>query len=154
MKLKPGIKAPEFKSKDQNGNAVSLKDFRGSKLVLFFYPKDMTPTCTVEVCNLRDNYAKLKKAGYELVGVSADSEERHQRFVAKHALPFPLLADIDKTIIHAYGVWGSKKLFGNVVEGIRRTTFVVDEHGVIIEIIDKVKAVSHADQILAGVKKK
>jgi peroxiredoxin Q/BCP len=147
-KLKKGDKAPDFKGKDQNGKFVSLNDFIGKKLVLFFYPKDNTPGCTNEVCNLRDNYAELKKRGYVLVGVSADDENKHKKFIEKYNLPFPLIADVNKKIIEAYNVWGEKKFMGVVFDGINRTSFVIDEKGFIENVITKVETKNHSEQIL------
>ena len=147
-KLKEGDKAPEFKGKDQNGNTVSLSDFKGSKLVLYFYPKDSTPGCTSQACNLRDNYEILLEKGYKVVGVSADSEKSHQKFIEKYNLPFPLIADTEKEIIQAYGVWAPKKFMGKEFLGIVRTTFVINEEGIIEEIIGKVKTKDHTAQII------
>ena len=147
-KLKEGDKAPEFKGKDQNGNTVSLSDFKGSKLVLYFYPKDSTPGCTSQACNLRDNYEILLEKGYKVVGVSADSEKSHQKFIEKHNLPFPLIADTEKEIIQAYGVWAPKKFMGKEFLGIVRTTFVINEEGIIEEIIGKEKTKDHTAQII------
>lgn len=141
-------KAPHFEGIDEAGNAISLADYAGKRLILFFYPRDSTPTCTVEVCNLRDNYEALQAAGYQLLGVSADSTKRHQNFINKHNLPFPLLADTEKTVINAYKVLGMKTSFGKTTEGIFRTTFIIDENGVIENIFTKVKAKEHAAQIL------
>ncbi len=146
--LKVGDQAPSFSGKDEHGNDVSLFDFAGKKLVLFFYPKDNTPGCTKEVCNLRDNYQALQRAGYALLGVSADSQKKHQNFISKFDLPFPLLADPDRTVIKAFGVWGRKKFMGREYDGILRTTFVIDENGRIERIIDKVKTETHSEQIL------
>ena len=146
--LKIGDSAPDFQGLDQNGNKISLSDYKGKKLVLFFYPKDMTPGCTNEVCNLRDNYKLLQDKGYQILGVSADSAVRHQKFIAKHELPFPLIADEDKTIINAYGIWGPKKFMGRAYDGIHRTTFVIDENGKIEQLFKKVKTKAHAEQIL------
>jgi peroxiredoxin Q/BCP len=146
--LKQGSKAPDFKAKDQNGNTLSLSDFNGKKLVLYFYPKDDTPTCTNEACSLRDGYAELKKQGYEIIGVSADSEKSHKKFIAKYNLPFQIIADPEKKVINLYGVWGKKKLFGRTYEGIIRKTFVISENGVIEKIIEKVNSKNHALQIL------
>ena len=146
--LKQGDKAPEFSGKDQNGNDISLNDFKGKKLVLYFYPKDSTPGCTAQACDLRDNYDMLLKQGYAVIGVSADSEKSHQKFIEKHNLPFPLIADIEKEILNLYGVWGPKKFMGKTFDGIHRTTFVIDEQGVIEEIIDKVKTKEHVKQIV------
>lgn len=148
MKLKKGSKAPAFSVSDQDGNIVSLKDFAGKKLVIFFYPKDNTPTCTEEACNLRDNISLLKKKGIAVLGVSIDSVRRHKNFERKFSLPFPLLADEDKTMVEAYGVWGQKKLFGVEYLGILRTTFLINEDGKIAHIIEKVKAKDHTEQIL------
>lgn len=149
--LKAGEKAPNFKSKDEHGNPVSLADFKGKKLVLYFYPADNTPTCTVEACNLRDNFEVLKKQGYHVLGVSPDSEKKHQNFIKKHSLPFPLLVDDDLTMIKAYGVWGPKKTFGKEYDGLLRTTFIINEKGIIERVIDKVESKRHAEQILKKV---
>lgn len=146
--LKVGDKAPEFTSPDQDGNTVSLNDFKGKKLVLFFYPKASTPGCTVEACNLRDNYERFQALGYEVLGVSADSEKRQSNFRNKFNFPYPLLADTDKSVINAFGVWGPKKFMGRTYDGIHRTTFVIDEEGVIEDVILKVKTKEHAGQIL------
>ena len=147
-KLKEGEKAPDFKGIDQDGNSVSLNDFKGHKLVLYFYPKDSTPGCTSQACNLRDNYDSLLKNGYKVVGVSADSEKSHKKFIEKHELPFPLIADTEKEIIKAYDVWAPKKFMGKEFLGIVRTTFVIDEEGKIEEIIGKVKTKDHTNQII------
>ncbi len=147
-KLKEGDKAPDFKGKDQDGNLISLDDFKGHKLVLYFYPKDSTPGCTSQACNLRDNYDFLLKNGYKVLGVSADSEKSHKKFIEKNNLPFPLISDTDKEILKAYDVWGPKKFMGKEFLGIKRTTFVIDEDGKIEEIIDKVKTKEHTDQII------
>lgn len=146
--LKIGAPAPEVKSKDQNGNDFSLKDLKGKKVVLYFYPKDNTPGCTKEACNLRDNYKELQKQGYEVVGVSADSQKKHQNFIDKYDLPFTLLADEDKEVIQAFNAWGPKKFMGKEYEGIIRKTFVINEDGKIEDIIEKVKTKDHAAQIL------
>lgn len=146
--LKKGDKAPDFKGKDQDGNLISLKDFKGKKVVVYFYPKDDTPGCTAEACNLRDNYAALKKLGYAIVGISADDEQKHKKFIDKYKLPFPLIADIDKKIIGAFDVWGEKKFIGKVYDGIVRTTFVIDEKGDIEKVISKVNTKNHTEQIL------
>ena len=146
--LKVGDKAPDFVGLDQDGNQISLSDFKGQKLVLFFYPKDMTPGCTNEVCNLRDNYESLQDAGYQILGVNADSDIRHQKFIKKHNLPFSLIADVDKKIINDYGIWGPKKFMGREYDGIHRTTFVIDENGNIEKVFTKVKTKAHAEQIL------
>jgi len=146
--LKVGDKAPEFAAKDNEGNSIKLIDYKGKKVVLFFYPKASTPGCTVEVCNLRDNYARFINNNYELLGVSADSAKRQQNFIDKYDLPFPLLADVDKTVINAYKVWGPKKFMGKEYDGIHRTTFIIDEKGIIEEIITKVKTKEHSAQLL------
>ncbi len=148
MTLKPGDKAPDFEVQDESGNMVKLSDFRGSKLVLFFYPRDNTPTCTTEACNLRDNYQSLKDLGYEILGISKDNIKSHQKFIAKRELPFPLLADTEKQMQQAYGTWVEKSMYGRKYMGTARITFVIDEHGVIEKIIEKVKAREHANQIL------
>jgi len=146
--LKVGDKAPGFNTKDQNGKVVSLKDFKGEKLVLYFYPKDDTPTCTNEACNLRDNFSELKKRGYTVLGVSADEEKKHLKFIKKYDLPFQLLADVDMKVIKAYDVWGEKKFMGRVFDGIVRTTFIINREGRIERIITDVKSKQHAEQIL------
>jgi len=146
--LKIGDKAPYFKGKDQNGNYVQLDDFAGKNLILYFYPKDNTPGCTAEACNLRDNYALFLKKGYAVVGISADNEKSHQKFIEKFNLPFPLIADTDKEILKAYGVWGPKKFMGRTYDGINRTTFVISEVGIISEIIEKVDTKNHSQQLL------
>jgi thioredoxin-dependent peroxiredoxin len=147
--LKPGDKAPDFKGKDQSGNPIGLSDFKGSRLVLYFYPKDNTPGCTAQACNLRDNYDVLLKQGYKVVGVSADSEKSHVKFIEKYELPFPLIADTEKEILKAFGVWGPKKFMGREFDGVHRTTFIIDEKGVIAEVIEKVDTKNHAAQFLA-----
>jgi len=146
--LKPGDNAPEFTGKDQSGNDVSLADFKGNKLVIYFYPKDNTPGCTSQACNLRDNYDLLLSKGYKVLGVSADSEKSHQKFIEKFELPFPLIADTEKEIIKAFGVWGPKKFMGKTYDGIHRTTFVIDENGIIEEVISKVDTKKHTEQII------
>lgn len=146
--LKIGDQAPNFTSKDQDGNPVSLADYKGKKLVLFFYPKASTPGCTVEACNLRDNYERFQALGYDILGVSADSERRQTNFRNKHEFPYPLLADEDKTVINAFGVWGPKKFMGKEYDGIHRTTFVIDENGILEDVITKVKTKEHTNQIL------
>src|SRR5919112_5669711 len=146
--LQVGEKAPPFSGKDQDGNTVSLKDFKGRKVVLYFYPEDDTPTCTTQACNLRDNYAILKKAGYEIVGISPNDEKSHQKFKAKFQLPFTLLADSERRIIEKYGVWGEKKLYGRTYDGLHRTTFVLDEKGVIEKIFLKPHSKVHAEEIM------
>ena len=146
--LKKGDEAPSFLGKDQDGKEISLDQYTGRRVILFFYPKDNTPTCTVEVCNLRDNYQDLEERGFSLLGVSPDSERKHRNFIKKFDLPFPLIADTDKVILNAYGVWGPKKMFGKMYDGVYRTTFVIDEKQRIAEIITKVAAKDHASQIL------
>lgn len=146
--LKPGDKAPDFKGKDQNGNPIGLADYKGSKLVMYFYPKDNTPGCTAQACNLRDNYDVLLKQGYKVVGVSADNEKSHVKFIEKFELPFPLIADTEKEILKAFGVWGPKKFMGREFDGIHRTTFIIDEKGVIAEVIEKVDTKNHAAQFI------
>jgi len=147
--LKVGDKVPAFSAKDQDGNTINLSDYSGKKLIVFFYPKANTPGCTAEACNLRDNYAELQAQGYELLGVSADSEKRQLNFKNKFKFPFPLLADEDRTVINAFGVWGLKKFMGREYDGIHRKTFVVNEKGMISKVIDKVKTKDHAAQLLA-----
>lgn len=146
--LKSGDKAPQFSGLDQNGVAHKLEDYSGKKLVVFFYPKASTPGCTAEACDLRDNFERFKENNYELLGVSADSAKAQAKFVEKYELPFPLLADEDKSVIQAFGVWGPKKFMGKVYDGIHRTTFVINEKGIIEEIISDVKTKAHAAQIL------
>ncbi|WP_282122363.1 thioredoxin-dependent thiol peroxidase [Algibacter mikhailovii] len=146
--LKQGDVVPNFTAKDEQGNNISLSDYMGKKLVVFFYPKASTPGCTVEACNLRDNYETLQANGYELLGVSADSEKRQSNFKNKYEFPFPLLADEDKTVINTFGVWGPKKFMGKEYDGIHRTTFLIDEKGIVERVIDKVKTKDHAAQIL------
>lgn len=148
-KLKEGEKAPRFTGIDQNGKSISLSDFSGKPLILFFYPKDMTPGCTVEACNLRDNYSELKKQGFEILGVSPDSISRHQKFIEKYELPFPLIADGEKKIMQDYDVWGEKKMYGRSYMGVYRTTFVINEEGNIKKIFSKVKTNDHTAQILS-----
>ena len=148
MTLAEGDKAPAFKSKDQNGNAVSLSDCKGQKVALYFYPEDDTPTCTIEACNLRDNYALLKKNGIKVLGVSPDDEKKHKKFEKKFDLPFTLLADEDKKIIDKYGVWGEKNLYGRKYMGLHRTTFLIDEKGIIKKIFKKPKSKMHSEEIL------
>ena len=146
--LKQGDKVPNFSVNDQDGNTVSLSDFKGKKLIVFFYPKANTPGCTAEACNLSDNYKALQEKGYELLGVSADSEKKQANFKAKFNFPFPLLADENKEVINAFGVWGLKKFMGREFDGIHRKTFLIDENGVVAHVIDKVKTKDHAAQIL------
>ncbi len=146
--LKAGDKVPNFTSTDQDGNTISLSDFKGKKLVIFFYPAANTPTCTVEACNLRDHYKEFKDAGYKILGVSADTERKQKNFSTKFDFPYPLLADTDKQVIETFGVWGPKKFMGREYDGIHRITFVINEEGVVSKVIDKVKSKIHASQIL------
>ncbi len=152
MKLSIGDKAPEFKGIDENGNKIELSDYKGKKLILYFYPKDNTPGCTNEACDLRDNYDMWIARGYDVIGVSPDSPESHQKFIAKHNLPFRLISDTDKEIIKLYGAWGLKKLYGREYEGLLRTTFVIDKNMVITNIFSKVKTKDHTNQILKSIK--
>jgi thioredoxin-dependent peroxiredoxin len=147
-----GDKAPAFSAKNQDGKKVSLADFKGKKLVLYFYPEDGTPTCTVQACNLRDNYALLKKQGFEVVGVSPDDEKSHKKFETKHELPFTLVTDTEHTILNKYGVWGEKQMYGRKYMGVLRTTFVIDEKGVIKKIFLKPKSKQHAEEIVSTCK--
>ncbi len=146
--LQPGDKAPNFEAEDQNGELIKLSDFEGRKVILYFYPKDNTPTCTTEACNFRDNYSSLQKKGYEVIGVSPDSVKKHHNFVTKQELPFTLLADTDKTIINAYGVWGPKKFMGKISDAVHRETFVINGEGIIEKVILKVKSKIATDQVL------
>ena len=146
--LKVGDKAPNFSVKDEQGHTISLSDYKGKKLVVFFYPKANTPTCTIEACNLGDNYDVLQKAGYEVLGVSADSQKKQSNFKKKYNFPYSLLADTEKTVINAFGVWGPKKFMGREFDGIHRITFIIDEKGIIEDVITKVKAKIHTNQIL------
>lgn len=146
--LTAGMKAPAFKGKDQNGNTVSLTDYKGKKVVLFFYPEDDTPTCTIEACNLRDNYPLLKKEGFEVIGVSPDDLSSHKKFEKKFSLPYTLIADPQHKIIDAYGVWGEKQLYGRHYMGLHRTTFLIDEKGVIQKVYLKPRNKQHAEDIV------
>ena len=146
--LKIGDASPQFEAKDNVGNTIRLSDYTGKKLVLFFYPKASTPGCTAEACNLRDHYQAFLAKGYDVLGVSADSAKRQQNWVLKHELPFPLLADEDKVVINAFGVWGKKKFRGNEYEGVMRTTFIINEEGIIETVIDKVNTKEHTNQII------
>jgi thioredoxin-dependent peroxiredoxin len=148
MALQVGDKAPDFTVNDQDGNPVKLSDLKGKKVVLYFYPKDMTPGCTAEACNLRDNYQFMQKQGYEVLGVSTDNEKSHRKFIEKEKLPFRLLADTNKTIHEAYGTWVEKSMYGRNYMGTARVTFVIDDKGIIEEIIGKVDTKNHAAQIL------
>ena len=149
MGLQTGDLAPEFSSKDQNGKGVNLSDFKGKKVILYFYPKDDTPGCTAQACNLRDNYDALLNKGYQVLGVSVDDEKSHVKFIKKFDLPFPLLADTDHSIVEAYDVWVEKSMYGRTYMGTARTTFVIDENGIIEEVIEKVDTKNHTDQILS-----
>lgn len=146
--LKAGDKAPEFEALDQSGNTIKLSDYKGKKLVLFFYPKASTPGCTAEACNLSDNYERFTTKGYDILGVSADSQKRQSNFKDKYGFPYPLLADEDKAVINAFGVWGPKKFMGKEYDGIHRTTFVINEDGILEDVITKVKTKDHTSQIL------
>jgi len=146
--LKAGDKAPDFKALDEQGNTVELSDYSGKKLVVFFYPKASTPGCTAEACDLNDNFDRFQAKGYEILGVSADSAKRQSNFKNKYGFKYPLLADEDKAVIEAFGVWGPKKFMGKEYDGIHRTTFIIDENGTIEEVITKVKTKAHATQIL------
>ncbi len=146
-----GISAPVFTAKNQRGETITLDQFKGKKVVLYFYPKDDTPGCTKEACNLRDNYNMLIDKGFEVVGVSPDNEASHQKFVEKYQLPFHLLADTDKSIMKAYGAWGEKNMYGKIVQGVLRTTYVIDENGVIIKVFKKVQTDAHSEQILKAI---
>jgi len=152
MKLKVGDKAPSIEATDQFGNKISLHDFAGSKVIVYFYPKDDTPGCTAEACSLRDNYNILLEKGFKIIGVSADNAKSHVKFTEKYNLPFPLIPDTDKKILNDYGVWGRKKFMGREFDGVIRTTFVVDETGSILKIFDKVDTKDHANQILSEIK--
>ncbi len=147
--LNVGDAAPAFTGEDQNGETVSLDQYRGKKLVLYFYPKDNTPGCTAEACNLRDNYEQFMEKGYEILGVSADSRKSHQNFISKYELPFRLLSDVDKKILKAYNAWGEKTRYGKTYEGILRKTYIISEDGIIEKIFDKVKTKDHTTQIFA-----
>lgn len=149
MTLQKGDIAPDFEAPNQDGESIKLSDYRGKKVVLYFYPKDNTPGCTTQACNLRDNYAKLQEAGYEVVGVSKDSVRTHKNFIDKQSLPFTLIADQDTKINQAYGVWKEKSMYGKKYMGTARTTFVIDEEGKIEEVIDKVKTKDHTAQVLS-----
>ena len=151
--LKEGAKAPTFTARDQDGNKISLSDYKGKKLLLYFYPEADTPTCTIESCNLRDNYGLLKRKGFAVVGVSPDDEKKQKKFEIKYKLPFPLIADTNHDILEKYGVWDQKKLFGHEYMGVLRTTFVIDEKGVIRKIFTRPKNKSHAEEIIAAMKK-
>lgn len=149
MKLKTGDKAPGISGLDQNGNAVSLDHFKGNTVILYFYPKDDTPGCTAEACNLRDNYQILLDKGFKVIGVSADNEKSHRKFTDKYRLPFPLIPDTERKIIESYGVWGRKKFMGREFDGILRTTFIISGEGIIEHVITDVKTKDHTEQILS-----
>lgn len=151
MSMEKGDKAPEILGYDENGREIKLSDYKGRKLVLYFYPKDMTSGCTAEACNLRDNYEELRKQGYEVLGVSVDDAKSHQKFIAKNELPFSLIADTDKTLVEKFGVWGEKSMYGRKYFGTFRTTFIINEDGVIERVIGpkQIKTKTHAEQILA-----
>ena len=146
-----GQKAPAFRGKDQDGKTWSLKDFKGKKLVLYFYPQDSTPTCTVQACNLRDHYTMLMDAGFAVLGVSPDDAESHRKFIGKQKLPFPLLTDPQHKIVEAYGVWGEKQMFGHKYMGLLRTTFVINDKGIIEQVIRRPKVKLHAQEILGAI---
>jgi peroxiredoxin Q/BCP len=147
IQLKEGMKAPLFEGTDQAGNTVKLVDFAGKKVVLYFYPKDNTPGCTAEACNLRDNWNSFLKKGFAVIGISPDNEKSHKGFAKKYDLPFPLIADTEKKILNDYGVWGEKKMYGRTFLGVIRTTFIIDEKGIIEKIIRKVDTGEHTKQI-------
>lgn len=148
--LKEGDKAPDFRALNENEQVVSLSDFQGKKVILYFYPKDMTPGCTAESCNLGENYSTLQDKGFVVLGVSPDPAKKHQKFIEKYSLPFSLIADEDKEVIRSYGVWGPKKFMGKEYDGVHRTTFVIDENGFIEKIFTKVKTKDHSNQILSS----
>ncbi|HXF42336.1 MAG TPA: thioredoxin-dependent thiol peroxidase [Pyrinomonadaceae bacterium] len=148
--IKEGTKAPDFTGKDQNGNKIKLSELKGQKVVLYFYPKDDTPGCTKEACSFRDGFAKFKRKGIKVLGVSVDDESSHQKFIEKYNLPFDLIADTDKKIVQKYGVWGEKTLYGKKYMGTSRKTFLIDEDGKIVKIFDKVNVEQHADEVLAA----
>ncbi len=152
--LIPGQKAPDFEAVNQDGKTVKLSDFSEKNLILYFYPKDNTPGCTAEACNLNDNYSNLTSSGFEVVGVSPDSPASHQKFIAKYNLSFTLIADSDKKIMNAYDAWGEKKMYGKSYEGVLRKTYVIDSKGIIVAIIDKVDTKNHTAQILEIIKQK
>ena len=148
MSLEKGSIAPNFKGIDQNGNSINLADFKGKKVALYFYPKDDTPGCTAQACNLRDNYDVLLAKGIQVIGVSIDSAKSHAKFITKYSLPFPLIADEDKSIVEAYGVWVEKSMYGKKYMGTARVTFLIDEKGLITKVIDKVKTADHTSQLV------
>jgi peroxiredoxin Q/BCP len=146
-KIKEGQKAPQFSAKDENGNPISLSDFKGKKKILYFYPKDDTPGCTANACNFRDNIEDLSQHGFQIIGVSSQDEKSHQKFITKHKLPFPLIADTDLAVHTAYDVWGKKKFMGREYDGTHRTTFVIDENDTILKVIEKVDTKNSTEQI-------
>ena len=150
MGIKEGQKAPLFDTIDESGNSISSKSLDGQKYVLVFYPRDNSPTCTNQVCNIRDNFQGLKRAGYKIFGVSPDSQKKHQNFIAKFDLPFPILVDTELELIKKYHVWGPKRVFGKDIIGVYRTTFIINAKGIVTKIIDQVKAKDHANQILSS----
>ncbi|MFA7272340.1 MAG: thioredoxin-dependent thiol peroxidase [Crocinitomicaceae bacterium] len=152
--LKIGDPAPTWSGKNELGNMLESKDFLGKKTVIYFYPKDSTPACTNQACNLRDHYTELLKNGIQVIGVSADSEKMHQKFIEKQSLPFPLIADEEKNMIQTFGVWGEKKFMGKIYDGIHRTTFLIDEKGIILDILEKPNTKAHAEEILESFAKK
>lgn len=147
--LKEGDLAPAIKAVDQNGEMITLKEYRGKKIVLYFYPKDNTPGCTAESCDLRDNYSQFLEKGFEVIGVSADSEKSHQNFISKYNLPFRLISDVDKKVLQDYNAWGEKKMYGKTYMGILRKTYIIDEKGYVEKIIEKVKTKEHSRQIFS-----
>jgi thioredoxin-dependent peroxiredoxin len=151
--LKVGDNSPNWSGKNESGESIHSEDFKGKKTVIYFYPKDNTPGCTAQACNLRDNYSLLVKEGIQIIGVSADSEKMHQKFIENQKLPFPLIADEEKVVIETFGVWGEKKFMGKVYDGIHRTTFLINEEGKIVDIIEKPKTKAHAEEILESFKK-
>lgn len=152
IELTEGQKAPDFKGKDQNGKNISLSDFSGKDVILYFYPKDNTPGCTAEACSFRDNYQSLLKDGFVVLGVSTDDEKSHQKFITKYDLPFPLIADTEKEIVEAYGVWVEKSMYGKKYMGVARKTFIIDKNGMIRKIIDKVDTKNSSEQVLEALK--
>ena len=152
IELTEGLKAPDFQAKDQNGKNISLSDFSGKDVILYFYPKDDTPGCTAEACSFRDNYQSLLKEGFEVLGVSTDDEKSHQKFITKYSLPFSLIADTDKKIVEAYGVWVEKNMYGKKYMGVARKTFIIDKNGLIRKIIDKVDTKNSSGQVLDSIK--
>lgn len=146
--LKEGTKAPDFVAKNQDGQEVRLADFNGKKVILFFYPKDNTPGCTAEACNMRDNYSTWLEKGFEVIGISPDNEKSHQNFINKYTLPYTLIADTEKEILKKYGAWGLKKMYGKEYEGVLRTTYIIDENGYVLKVLNKVKTKDHTNQIL------